>query len=319
MTVKSKNLDDLSLLVDVCYSYYQHDETQSAIASRLGVSRATVCNLLAEARRRGIVSIEIHDPLKKKETIERELCKAYGLRDAKVVPVPPYGVANLKRAIGKAAADVVRLLIRSDDTIGISGGSTVLETVMNMEPLDLSGVTVVPLMGGLSAIEESTHGTEIARCLAEKVNGTVIVLSAPGMVEDAETRKIFVSNAVVRKWLEFGRKCSVAIVGIGTVKPDATIFRRGYLSESDLCELRGLGAVGDICLQFFDKDGVGCAQFNSRTVGVTLDDIKQIPLVIGVAGGGEGKAEGIRGALRGGYLDILVTDQRTAEEILQGD
>jgi deoxyribonucleoside regulator len=308
-----KKNEDLLLLVEICNSYYQYEETQSDIAKRLGISRATICKLLAQARNQGIVTIEINDPYKTKEKLEQELCAKFKLRDAVIVPVPRYGILNLKKEIGKVTGEVLRTHLRNGDTVGVSGGTTMYEVVSTMAPLDFTDITVAPLQGGLSEIEESIHLSEITRIFAVKAGGNTILLPAPGLVNDANARQLFISNPIIQKGLEIGRNCSIAIMGIGSVKPNATIFK--FLAEADIAELQLHNAVGDLCLQFYDKNGKGITEFNSRVVGISLEEIKKIPLVIGVAGGGD-KAEAIEGALKGGYIHILVTDQVTAEEII---
>ena len=50
-------------------------------------------------------------------------------------------------------------------------------------------------------------------------------------------------------------------------------------------------------------------------IAATFDDLKQIPKVIGVACG-EVKKDVIMGALKGKYIDVLVTDKKAALSIL---
>ena len=51
-----------SLLYAAAKLYYTDDATQAEVAAQLGTSRATVSRLLAEAKRRGIVRIEVVPP-----------------------------------------------------------------------------------------------------------------------------------------------------------------------------------------------------------------------------------------------------------------
>jgi len=54
---------------------------------------------------------------------------------------------------------------------------------------------------------------------------------------------------------------------------------------------------------------------SNRRIGLSLDQLRGMPNVVAVAGGRE-KAEAVLGAIRGGYLKVLVTDETTAEELL---
>ena len=108
-----------------------------------------------------------------------------------------------------------------------------------------------------------------------------------------------------------------AIVGVGTPAADATIVQMGYLAADDVRQLRDRGVVGDILGQFFDADGqVVSLPIHDRRIGIELSDLASIPKVVGVAGGLH-KAEAILGALRGGFLDVLVTNELVALRLLE--
>lgn len=51
-----------SVLYAAAKMYYTEDATQAEVAAQLGTSRATVSRLLAEAKRQGIVRIEVVPP-----------------------------------------------------------------------------------------------------------------------------------------------------------------------------------------------------------------------------------------------------------------
>ncbi len=312
--------EDISMLVDICYSYYKYNKTQSEIAERLNISRAKVSNLLSEAHNQGIVSININDPLKKKQILEERLATKYNLREAVVLPLPLSSTINIKKQLGKITSVLLKKILRDGDTIAVSGGTTIYEVVNSLDKLNLSNIIIVPMFGvflAVSHIGEDLYSYDIVRTFAEKVGGEVVNISAPGKVNDKQMRELFVSHDIIKKGLNIAKNCSVALVGIGSVTPNATVFTTNVFTEKDYQELIQENAVGDIGLQYFDKNGNGCNKFNSRVVGMSLEDIKRVPLVIGV-GGGKEKIKAIESCLEGGYLHILVTDQNTAKTILDG-
>jgi DNA-binding transcriptional regulator LsrR (DeoR family) len=69
---------------------------------------------------------------------------------------------------------------------------------------------------------------------------------------------------------------------------------------------RLLGAAGDVV----------DLPIHDRRIGIELADPRRIPKVVGVAGG-KHKAEAILGALHGGFLDVLVTNELTAIRVLE--
>ena len=91
----------------------------------------------------------------------------------------------------------------------------------------------------------------------------------------------------------------------------------GYLTAADVRDLREQGVAGDILGQFFDADGkVADVPIHDRRIGIDLSDLKYIPKVVGVAGGLH-KVPAILGALRGGFLDVLVTNELAAVRLLE--
>ena len=77
------------------------------------------------------------------------------------------------------------------------------------------------------------------------------------------------------------------------------------------------GAVGDMLCHFIDRDGrLVPSDIEDRLISTSLETLRSLDNVIGVAAG-ENKAEAILAALRGGYLDILITDETTAAGILK--
>ena len=80
--------------------------------------------------------------------------------------------------------------------------------------------------------------------------------------------------------------------------------------------LSSRGAVGDICLHYYDKNGTPMlAEDEDPVVSMQLEQLKKCPRVVGLAGGLE-KLPSIRGALKGGFLDVLITDRVTAKALL---
>jgi DNA-binding transcriptional regulator LsrR (DeoR family) len=300
-------------LAQVATLYYEQGLRQSEIAERLGESRSNVSRLLTEARRRGIVEIRIHRPLSLDAALAGELRQRFGLRDALVLAD---GEADALRRVGELAA---RFLERSFDEIGvlaISWGTALREVVEHLgtrrRPIE-----VVQMIGGVGSGSSNVDGTELARRFADALGGSCDYLHAPLLADDEETARRVLRESSVRRVLEKAALADAALVGIGALEPEvSSLVRAGYLDERAVRRLRRAGAVGDVCGRHFDAQGrVADVELNRRVVGLDLDSLRRIPLVIGVAAG-PAKAEAIRGALRGGHLDVLVTDAATAASVL---
>ena len=94
------------------------------------------------------------------------------------------------------------------------------------------------------------------------------------------------------------------------------MFSTGLTSPEESKSFIAKGAVGVIAGRFFDVQGEWIkGAMDDRLMGITLDEVRQIPTRIAVAGGSD-KVDSILGALRGGFANVLITDEQTARSIL---
>ena len=166
-------------------------------------------------------------------------------------------------------------------------------------------------------METLEHSAELTQHLARKLGAKLRLLPAPGIVASRGMAEALKSDAQISAVLKLAAEADIALVGLGAPTPHSIVLRTGtILSSEDLVRLQELGAVGDIALRYMDKDGNPIdLEINERIIGLTLEQIRKIPRVIGIAGG-TAKLEMIRAALHGNTLDVLVTDLSTAEALL---
>jgi DNA-binding transcriptional regulator LsrR (DeoR family) len=109
-----------------------------------------------------------------------------------------------------------------------------------------------------------------------------------------------------------------AFVGIGAPVSDSVLIRdSSILSRAELDSLLQKGVVGDIALRFFDAQGQPVqSEIDKRVIGITFEQLKHTRRVVGIAGGPE-KFQAILGALRGKLINVLITDLKNAEKLLQ--
>jgi DNA-binding transcriptional regulator LsrR (DeoR family) len=129
---------------------------------------------------------------------------------------------------------------------------------------------------------------------------------------------VLFSDFYVQQAIEMFNHLDIAFVGIGAPIADSVLIRDGsILSHKELELLLKKGAVGDIALRFFDSHGQPVrSEVDERVIGITLEQLKCIRRVVGIAGGPE-KYPSILGALRGKLINVLITDSIMAEKLLQ--
>jgi DNA-binding transcriptional regulator LsrR (DeoR family) len=315
-------VDHERLLTKIARAYYQQELTQAQIADRLRLSRQKVQRLLHEAREAGIVQIAIRPIMGIFADQEHALEQRFDLREAVIVETTQYdNQAVVAQEVGAGAADYLLRVAQPHERVVISWGGTLLGMVnaLSAKPQrqDLKDVTVIQGLGGLVNPNHEAHAADLTRRLAKCLGGSAQLMPAPGVAGTRSARHALYNDPNVVQVLQSGRGATLALMGIGAPRPDSILVQQGTIvSLAELMELMKRGAVGDLNLRYFDERGQCVpSDLDDRVIGLTLSEIKQIPHVVGVAGGAA-KLKAIRGALEGKLIHTLVTDQVTAQRLL---
>lgn len=311
--------EELRLLVKVSKLYYEDGLNQDAIMARLGLSRSKVSRLMAQAREDGIVQITVVTPKHLFSDLEGRLEKSFGLQEALVVEAQPGETQEtISRAVGVAAASYLERSVNDKTTIGVSWGTTLHHLADALTPQPYPEAQVVQIIGGLGQPDAEVHATELCRRLSRALSCRLTLLPVPGIVADQRTREALLSDVHVQRAVNTFDHLDIAFVGIGAPTPNSVMMRDGsIISQAELDGLFAKGAVGDIALRFFDAQGHGIpAEINDRIIGISLEQLKRTPKVVGVSGGPE-KLAALRGALHGGLINVLITDSLMAEQLLE--
>jgi len=309
------------LLTEVARAYYIENRTQSEIASSVGISRSQVSRYLSEAREAGIVQIRIISADKSGSSLGEILLDRYpDLRDVIVAPIFDTSPEVVRRTIGRYAANYLKDMIRPDMRLTLGCGRSLLEMVKALPVIENPGLTVTQAMGNIGHEAHEIDYNEITREAAEKMGGRAFYVSAPAILgRGSDNAKTFIeTNPMLKQALDMARNAEVFVVGLGSLESDLVYSRAGLIDKEDLSDLCG-EAVGDICGRFFDIYGdEKNSAFYDRIVGIELQNIQNGDLAVGVAGGTD-KAAPLLGAIRGGLINVLITDDQTLQSILTLD
>ncbi|RQD74816.1 MAG: sugar-binding transcriptional regulator [Halanaerobium sp. MSAO_Bac5] len=296
--------------------YYNENLTQQEIADRLYLSRPTVSKMLKEAKEEGIVQFKIVDVQNKCNMFDLEdrLMNTFSLKNAIVCDYDE-SFDNLKDKIGEVAAEYFEDLVQNNMEIGFSWGTTLKAMVKNLSFNNkVKNLELITLVGGSGKIDSDIHSNVIIENVLDKYDGEGHFLYAPAIVDNKELKENLINNQETRELLDRAKNVDIAFVGIGSIKELAA--RLNFEAEEKK-ELKKYNAVGDVCSRFYDAEGKLCpTEINERIIGIELEELRKIETVVGVAGG-EGKVNSINAALKGGFLDVLVTDKITAEKVLE--
>ncbi len=313
--------DRAMLLADVAEKYFIDGKTQTEIAKEFGVDRSMISRMLTEARKKGIIRIQINRSIARNYTYEEEIRKRFGLKEIYVVSCPPDSSNEITLdRMGNVGAYFLNKILQNMEqfTIGTTWGTSVFALVKQLEFFQtFPDSNVVQLVGALGADYQYYDGHSIVQDLAKALGAKAYHLNAPFILDSPETTSKLMTNTSIQDVMELALTCDVALVGVGSVNLDVSSFyHAGHVNQEDLEWLGKNGAVGDVCGLHFDVNGNPRGlDFQMRLTTLSKETLLQIPLRFAISGG-DGKAEAILGAIRGEYINALVTDENTAKEIL---
>jgi len=295
--------------------YYSEGLTQQEIAYRLNISRTKVSRYLERARKDGIVEIKINSPKEDYSGLEYEIEKKFKIKECIVVP----SFEN-KEEVLKMMADSLNSLferiLTSGSYLGIGWGSSLKGISDYINVSGKSDIKVVPIIGGLGKIGTGVHTNSVAKNIADRLGGISYMIHSPAILDSKEIKEIVENDSNTREVIELSKKIEAALIGLSDIGPDSTLIKTGCFSLEEFKYLDSLGVVGDVNLIFINENGKHVPnRIDERIVRISPDRLKKVKNVIGVAFGRR-KLKIILGALRGGLINILFTDEETAENII---
>jgi DNA-binding transcriptional regulator LsrR (DeoR family) len=308
--------DKMKLLSQVAYMYFVEDKSQSEISEQLGIYRTTISRMLKEAKEKQIVEVKIANFDTKVYSLEQRFRERFGLKFISIAPANSEDTELEKdERLAKAGAAFMKQRITPHSLVGVSWGSTLARTISMIENKKNTHSNFVPVVGGPSYINTKYHVNTLVYELARKFGGTSHFVNATVVQETKELKEGIVQSKYFADLIGSWSKLDIAIVGIGGKLSSKDSQWRDLLTKSDYEDLKLCEAVGDCCCRFFDADGkIIKSSLYERTIGINLEDLKQVPISVGIA---RAKPKAILAMLKKGYINSLITDEETALEILR--
>jgi len=307
---------DIRKIIEVSKMYYQEDKSQQEISVIMGISRPQISRMLRKAKEMGFVSINIIDPDDNIGRLKTEFKNKFNLKDIIIIDTETDDTRLIKKALARQAASYVSTIIRPGDILGISWGTTVQEITNYIDSKKMDYLTFVQLKGVISNNLNSPYALEAIAQLSKKFNSKCIYLPVPAVVSNPEVKEALMTDANIKTAIDYGNKANIALFSIGYSTDRTFLTQTGYIDVKTLKNMAKQGAVGDICNRYYDINGeIFDKDLDNRTMSIELDELKNKNYSIAVSGGIRA-AKSILGALRGGYMNVLVTDVTAAEAII---
>lgn len=296
--------------------YYESHYSQQEICDKLGVSRPTVSRLLQYAKDKGYVQIQVVNPFEEENHLAEELKDKFNLNQVFVTFTPVDKYSEIVKSITTCAAEYLDETVSDGDIIGVSWGVTLNALARKIQSKNVTDVQVVQLKGGMSHSRTQTHAVETVNLFAQAYHSLPNYLHLPVVFDQKEVKDFVSEDRHIQRIIQLGKDTNIAVFTVGSAGSDSLLFKLGYFNETETATLQEK-AVGDLCSRFIDADGNICDEaVNNRTVGIELADLRDKEQSVLVAGG-DHKVGAITAALKGGYANILVTDQFTAKKLVK--
>ncbi|PJG85142.1 sugar-binding transcriptional regulator [Conservatibacter flavescens] len=312
-----KYIEDEHLIYKCCCLYYLDNKNQEEISKILKISRPTTSRLLKQGITDGIVAISIKTPESNKTyEIGRRIEDKFNLLDVLVLDNN-----NLySYASNKIIFEFINKTLQTASNIGISMGKTLRDLIISinntLEPNHHKNYTFIPVVGGVGKKNNDMHSNYVTARFAHVFGGTALEFYSPAIFSNSLLAKEFAKEEIVKNVINYYDDLDVLIMGLGSRK-DSTLLNEGYIDPQILTDFYIQGAVGDICLNFFDIKGDinKFKSFNERVIGINTNQIKKVPIRVGVSLD-ENKTDSVYGAINGGYINTLIIDLKSALKLL---
>nr|WP_269778554.1 sugar-binding domain-containing protein [Microlunatus antarcticus] len=272
--------------------------------------------MLEQARAEGIVQITVVHPTTRRRELEATLTERYGLADCIVVPTQDREQDTVTHVV-RAAAGYLRARGPRLRTLGVSWGNTLQEIAAMLPSGWAHGLEIIQVNGGISRSVRPTTAADVAMSIARSGHGRASLLPVPAIVEHASTREALYTEHFVQETLTKARAADALLFSLGALSPSSVLVRSGAVTPDELERLRAAGACGDVLGHYLSPDGtIADPDLESRTIGLSLDDLRAATQAIAVASG-PAKAPVIRAALTSRLCSVLVTDEAAARSALE--
>ena len=291
-------------IIRVAKKYYELHMGQLEIAQEEGVSKSTISRMLQKAVDLGYVKVTIDAPIESVKEMEDKLKNIFHLKEIFVSPNLVDDEEINLRDTCRALANNLDHYIEDHTVVAVSWGKTLNCLAKQIQPLKAKDIKVVQLNGGVAKSASSTGASQIVDALTMAGHGIGYMFPVPAIVDSKLTSDILQEETQVKNVLTLAKKAEVSIFSIGALSKDSILA----LEEKE--------AVGDIASRFFDINGaIALNELNDRVVGFRLEELKEKEWAIAIAVG-INKINALIGALRGGFMNVLYTDEKTARELL---
>lgn len=304
--------DELIRMAHIASRHYRDGLTRIEIAEEFGISRFKVGRLLEKARELKIVRVEISPVGPIDLELSVQLRQRFGLKRALAVITQDAGGEILRQSLGSATAQLLSEILEEGELVGLAAGRT-----LNSMAAQLTAVARCDAVGlGGVAAPEVEHGIEVIRKFSRAARGRSWPIFAPLLVETPQLAASLRQDPHIAQAYSRFKKVTTGLVAIGSWDPPDSQLYDAATTFGMTESLVEHGVAGEILATLYDREGNVIEALRDHSLAMTTEQLRQVPEVIGIAGGLR-KTAAVRGAIRAGLIDSLVTDEHLARRLLE--
>lgn len=311
-------IDD-RIIARVAEMFYMHGISQYEIAEKFNFSKAKVCRIIKEAKKRNIIVFSVKKFDKIKIDLEKSLEDRYGLKEAMIYPdsdQKDYDEDLVFKEVGLLGFHYIERIIKDDLNIALTWGKTLYHVIKNVKLEKKYNVNIFSTLGGVSLTKAEYQNNNLVQMLSERAGGKSYPIYLPLVLEKPEHKDLFLSESNIRKILGNTSNIDYYFAGLGTISENSRMYTLGGFDLGFLKNLSSKKIAGEIGLNFFDTEGNFVnTGIEDRTINLGIDDIRKIKNKVIVCFGLE-KVVPLKALLHANIVDVLITDSVTAESLM---
>jgi DNA-binding transcriptional regulator LsrR (DeoR family) len=296
--------------------YFIAGHTQDEIAKMLQVSRASAQRLVSLCLAERLITFRLEHPIAACMELAAKLKDRFDLVHCEVVPTDPASLHSTA-GIAERCANLLGSTLRPETPVivALGTGRAVRAAVERVSPIDRPNHQIVSLVGNISADGSASFFDTVGR-LADRTGARHYPMPLPFLMSSEDERNRMVRIEPIAKVKAVAAKADLRLIGIGQMDQRAQVHVDGFITREELFEMMRLGAVGEVTGWAYDARGrLIKAGTNNRLTSIPPQIPAQTTTI--AAAIGQAKVPAIRAALVGRLVNGLITDEATAQAILE--
>ncbi len=303
----------------VAVLYYVNNVSQGNIAKKFNISRSKVSRMIKEARDKKIVEFKIRNASYQPIGIESKLEKQFKLKEVLIYhdsDMLGYDKDLIFQNIGLLGSDYIKRTLKHNINITLTWGKTLYHVIKSINLQKEYKINIFATMGGVGLQNSNYQSSNLVKMLGERTSGNYYQLYLPLIVKNKEIKDSLIEASIIKTILGDITKVDYFISSVGTIFRNTGMYLLGGFKSEDIKILNTCGVVGEIGLNFYNKEGEFVKTgLEDRLINININEVRRVKSKVLIAFGNE-KIEAILGCLKTGVIDVFITDTITAESLI---